>query len=128
MKNKLEVNKKYLLRYNHQFSHCIGKKGFNGFSKNLMEYDRIEATFVGTVNSGANGAERNIFVTEDRKRLYISFGTDNLDYIVEEVDVWEGLLRENRKFLEGKSPEEIEEFMKRFDKYVIKEVEELRNK
>lgn len=82
---KLTPNKKYLIRNTSEFSHCVGKDGYVNFSKNMDREDMVEVVFVGAVNIGIYGSKRNIFYSKDNDRSYFSFGTEKLDYIIEEL-------------------------------------------
>lgn len=81
----LKQGQSYSLKHTSQFCHTVGEKGYNRFSKNMNSWDRLQATFVGTVTS--EQGTRNIFFNDkhddSQKRMYIMFGADNVDYIDE---------------------------------------------
>lgn len=83
---KLIPNRKYRLKHNGQFSHCVGVEGFVDFSKNRNSEDTLDAIYIGTANVGVYGDERAIFYSPQNKfRTYVCFGVEDLDYIVKEL-------------------------------------------
>lgn len=77
---KLESGKEYILKYTGSFCYSVGSKGFKQFSKNMNSSDRINGVFIGTLNIPMMGI-RNIFHTNDDKRIFMSFCAVNVDYI-----------------------------------------------
>lgn len=76
----LEPGKTYILKHTGQFCHTVGKKGFQEFSKGMNTEDRVEAVFVGVIDT--DRGRRNIFFdTNHHSRLYFMFSAEVVDYI-----------------------------------------------
>jgi hypothetical protein len=85
-KGTLIVGKWYRLKYTKEFCHCVGKHGIKQFSNNMNQSDRVDAMFIGTAPCGYQGQYRNMFFSIDKDRMYISFGTDEIYYVVKQIE------------------------------------------
>ena len=81
---KLKAGKKYVIKYSGEFCHCVGVKGITSFSQKGNSKDRIEATFVGSVQT-ENEEIRNIFFSFDKDRSYIVMGPDFKTYVTKKL-------------------------------------------